>query len=88
MKKRIEFMITFRTEFGIAIDKRKCHLGETPEETFMNAWKSLPKWIDRTKEFIEWEQDGNHFRLSFETFRETRFEFDLSIEITELCLEK
>jgi hypothetical protein len=85
MKKKIQFEVMFRTEFGIAHDKRKCNLGETPEETFMNAWKSLPKWIDRTKESIDFEQDGNNFHVAFETLRETRFDFGLSVEITELC---
>lgn len=85
MKKRTEFEVMFRTKFGIAHDKRKCHLGETPEETFMNAWRSLPKWIDKTKESIDFEQDGNSFHISFDTFRETRFDFGLSVEVTELC---
>jgi len=85
MKKRTEFEVMFRTEFGIAFDKRKCHIGETPEQTFMNAWNSLPKWIDKTKETIDFDQDGNHFHISFETLRETRFDFDLSVEISELC---
>lgn len=85
MKKRIEFEVMFRTEFGIAIDKRKCHLGDTPEQTFKNAWNSLPKWIDKTKESIDFEQDGNHFHISFEILREMRFEFNLSVQITELC---
>lgn len=82
--KRTNFTITFRTEFGIAIDNRKCHLGETPEETFKNAWNSLPKWIDKTKEFLEFEQDNKMFHIAFETLKELRFEFNLAVEITEL----
>jgi hypothetical protein len=84
MSKKIEFEIWFRTKFGLAVDKRKCHLGETPERTFMNAWQSLPKRIDKFKDWIEWEQDEKEFHLSFDTFKETGFNFDLSVEIKSL----
>jgi len=82
--KRTEFIVNLTTQFGVGLDRRKCALGETPERTFMNAWKSLPKRIDKTWFSIEFDQNEKHFHLTRETFREFRFDFDLAVEITKL----
>lgn len=84
MKTRTEFTVHLTTEFGLGIDKRKCHLGETPEETFMNAWKSLPKRQDKNWFSITWEQDGKGFEIDRQLFRDNRFDFNLTVEQTEL----
>ncbi len=85
--KRCKFTVWFRTEYGLAVDIRKCKLDEYPEETFKNAWCSLPKYIDKTKESIEWEQDGNKYFMSFDLFKEANFNFDESVEISNIINE-
>lgn len=85
MKKIIDFNIHLTTEFGLGLDKRKCHLGETPEETFMNAWKSLPKNQDKRWFSITWEQDGKEFEVGRQLFQDNRFDFDLTVEQTDIA---
>jgi len=84
-KARTDFTVHLITEFGTGLDRRKCHLGETPEETFMNAWKSLPKRQNKDWLSITWEQDGKEFEVDRVIFFDNRFDFDLTVEQTELA---
>jgi len=81
---RIDFIVNLTTQFGFGVDRRKCAIGITPEQTFKNAWKSLPKWIDKAWDSIEFDQDGKHFSITKLTLREFRFDFELAVETTEL----
>ena len=80
MKRRIDFKVHTNNEFGIGLAERKAHLGNDPEETFMNIWKSLPKRLDKQWWMIEFEFEGELFSMPRDTFRETRFDFWSSIE--------
>ena len=79
--KRILFTVHLTTEFGLGIDKRKCHLADNPEETFMNAWKSLPKRQDKNWFTITWEQDGKHFEVDRQLLFDSNFDFNSTVEI-------
>lgn len=82
MKTRAEFTVHIATEFGLGVDKRKCHLGDTPEDTFMNAWRSLPKRYDKNWVSITWEQGDKEFKIDRQLFRDNRFHFDITVEET------
>lgn len=83
MKTRTDFNVHVKTEFGLGLDRRKCHLGKTPEETFMNAWKSLPKRHDKNWLSINWEQDGKDFEVDRQLLRDNDFDFDSTVEVAE-----
>lgn len=80
MKRRTQFNVHLTTEFGLGLDRRTCKTGETAEETFMNAWKSLPKRHDKNWVSIDFEFEGKSFDISSELFRENRFDFELTAE--------
>lgn len=84
MRQRIDFTVHLNTPFGFGLDNRKCHIGETPEETFLNAWKSLPKRQDKNWISIVWQQNNKEFEVSRGLLRECRFDFNAVVETTDL----
>ena len=56
-------LTSWQTKFGIATDKRKIELKETPEETFRNALNSLPKKMHKNWEQISFDFHGNTFLI-------------------------
>ena len=72
---------SWQTKFGMANDKRKAELKETPEETFRNALNSLPKKMQKNWEQISFDFNGNTFLIMKRWLIETNFNFELSHEI-------
>lgn len=84
--KRIEFTVDFRTKFGFATDKRKCHVVEGDAEgTFKNALKALPKWILKTWDVITFEMNDKEIAVMKHHLEETNFDFWNSVDVNELA---
>ena len=84
MRKRIDFDIHTNNEFGIGFDQRKSHLGEDAEESFRNILNTLPKRLTKQWWMIEFEQDDKRHSVGKSSWKETRFDFWNSVEISEI----
>jgi len=83
-KTRIDFKVHLHTEFGLGLDLRKAHLGDTPEETWKSILNNLPKNQQKRWFSITWEQDEKEFDMSREGWFDSDFNFDESVEVVEL----
>ena len=72
-------------EFNSFVDDkdRKCETGLTPEETFKNCLKTLPKRILKTWSKVSFNQDGYNYSVQKHWLVETNYDFHNSVLITK-----
>jgi hypothetical protein len=81
MSKMINFEVDFRTEFGAAHEERKAKESDSLEKQFNECLNSLPKWILKTWEAIEFFSGEEKIQVCKRWLDETNNDFENSHQI-------